>query len=104
MNARRLRDDVVLGEVDGVPTMFVVTAIPDDAPAAVREGIARRRLATLNGVCPCGAVRPRLTRQQRRAIQRGRFHGHAAIEHEDGCPAIDATLVPLVRAWLRGAP
>ena len=97
------RFETVLGEVDGLRTLFVVPIIPDGAPEPVREGIARRRLATIVGTCPCGARRPRLSRQQHRQIERERFHGRLDVAHEPGCPATDDRLAAAIRAWIGGA-
>lgn len=91
----------IVGEVDGLRTLFVVPTIPDSAPEPVREGLARRRLALINGECPCGGRRPRLSRQQRRAAQRrtGADIGSLQVVHEDGCPAIDEILLAHLRGW-----
>jgi hypothetical protein len=42
--------EVLTGDVDGIPTAFVVPAIPEAASPQVRGAIARRRLATVSGV------------------------------------------------------
>lgn len=104
MTGRTLRDEMMIGDVGGLRTLFVVPIIPDDAPDHIREGIARRRLVTLTGICPCGARRPKLSRQQRRAIERGRFHGSLNFVHENDCSASDETLIPALRAWVGGQP
>jgi hypothetical protein len=96
--------ETLTGEVEGIPTVFVVLAIPDDAPHVVREALARRRLATMTGECPCGARRPKLSRQARRRLARGEQFGEVSesfliVEHEHGCPAGD---VDTLRAWLNG--
>jgi hypothetical protein len=98
--------DVFSGSVEGFDTAFVVPTLTEDAPPIVREGIARRRLATINGECPCGARRPRLNRELRRKLQRegGGSEAYSVdIEHEDDCPAIAAETVAFVRGWRWGA-
>lgn len=94
----RLHDEPVIGDINGCRVLFVVPVIPDDAPPAVRETITRRRLATITGVCPCGARRPDLSRQARRAAQRGApiSESFLRIEHESDCAALD---LDAVFAW-----
>lgn len=41
--------ELIFGDVEGIRTAFVVPTIPDDAPPAIRETLARRRLATVSG-------------------------------------------------------
>ena len=94
--------EVFSGEIHpGISTAYVVPVIPDDAPATVREGITRRRLATINGRCPCGATRPPMPRAVRRRLQRHQAPPEAydaSIVHEDDCPAVH----PDTLAWLNG--
>lgn len=94
--------DVIGGRVEGIDSAFVVSALPDDAPAVVREGLVRRRLATTRGECPCGARRPALNRELRRRLQRGEAVGEVhtlTIEHEDDCEAIAPETVAYLRGW-----
>ncbi len=98
--------ELVIGDYDGIRAAFFLPVIPEDAPDLVKEGVARRRKAALDGECPCGARRPALSRQRRRCIERGRFHGTISgmvseIHHEPECPAADDVLVPLARRWLK---
>lgn len=54
---RGLRDEVVVFHRAGVGNVAaVLPVIPEGAPYKVREGIARRRITTLTGKCPCGAT------------------------------------------------
>lgn len=78
------------------PVLVVLTPIPDDAPAPVREGIARRNLVLTEGACPCGATVIRPNRAERRKARGDAVH--VAVRHEDDCPAIH----PATVAWLRG--
>jgi hypothetical protein len=75
--------------------IFILDAIPDDAPPPVREGIARRRMVTLYGVCPCGATFNTLPAAS------GRVRDYWC-EHAPDCPAGDDVLSPAWRAWQAG--
>jgi hypothetical protein len=98
--------DILSGECEGLPTLFAVPALPDNESALVREGLVRRRLATTEGVCPCGARRPAIPRRARRAMAR---HSRdvpvysVQIQHENDCPAIHPDTVAAVagRRWSR---
>jgi hypothetical protein len=58
--------ELIVRNLDGTRVAYLLPVIPDDAPPLVREGIARRRLAALEGRCPCGGRSPfnRATRRQ----------------------------------------
>jgi hypothetical protein len=61
--------------------LFVLPEIPDDAPEALKNGLAIRNAANVAGVCPdCGA---------RGEITGPDEHGfmHLTFEHEAGCGA-----------------
>lgn len=59
-------------------TLYVLPAIPDDAPDTVKNALAIRNAASANGVCPsCGAT-PYLW-QDNDGIT------HLTFEHEEGC-------------------
>lgn len=74
-------------------TMFVIPpAPPEDAPLSLREGLARRRIATLTERCPCGARRGRPWLGED-------GYQHASFWHEDGCPAGDERLGDAYDAW-----
>lgn len=68
--------------------------IPEDAPFRIREGIARRRIAAMTGVCPCGAS------VDYAAALAGSV-SVAEVLHERACPADTDTLVTAVRRWKR---
>ena len=96
--------DAFAGTVGGKKALFVLPTIPDGAPPAVREGLARRRVAILTGRCPCGG-RSGLNRAARRA-RRGKVV-NAEFVHEGGCPATDEELrkfgwVPMFGGGRRG--
>ncbi len=98
MSTRQLHDELIIGvhPVLGVRTAWVMPVIPDRAPFAVREGIARRRLVATTGVCPCGAEMDCGNLD----LQAGAIT-NVAVEHERGCPAITAKLEKAVRRWMR---
>jgi hypothetical protein len=79
--------DLTVVEQAGHRTAYVLPVVPEDASTDVREGIARRRVVALTGVCPCGARAVRPSREERRAARRAGRVAWALIEHESGCPA-----------------
>lgn len=95
MSARTAYTATFPVDVDGHRALVLAAVVPEDAPPVVREGLARRRLVSLTGSCPCGAVRE-LNRAARRAARRGAGVAVIPVEHENGCPAIS----PEVRRWL----
>ncbi len=86
---------IALVELYGQRALVVMAEAPDDAPEPVKEGVARRNIVNLGGVCPCGATMPRPNRAQRRAG--GILHLTAV--HEDDCPACDDTILVAIDAW-----
>ena len=74
----------------------VVTAeIPDNAPPALREGLARRALVATTGRCPCGAelvLPPEITPGALTMV---------AVEHERDCPANDEAIAEAIAGWQR---
>jgi hypothetical protein len=97
------RDGPVVDGETGEVVGFVLTDIPEDAPHDVREGFARRKLAALEGACPCGARLLLGNRAQRReAARTGRCPaGVARIEHAAPCPASELVLAEAIAAWER---
>lgn len=89
---RVIAEDLTVLMIDGVRVGAVLPVVPEGAPYAVREGIARRRLVVLDGRCPCGAE---LALTDARA-------GRLTVAHEDRCPARDARLRKAIRRWARG--
>jgi hypothetical protein len=73
--------------------LYVLPKIPEAAPPAVREGVARRRLTVIAGRCPCGA-------EISLPDVAGGTVADVKVWHEDDCPAGDQLLLPLVRRWL----
>ena len=61
--------------------LVISDEIPEDAPARVKEGLARRRIVAMTGRCPCGATVPDV------ALERGKLTV-AVVRHEAGCPAV----------------
>ena len=73
---------------------FLTAEIPDKAPPALREGLARRRLVVTTGRCPCGAVLE-LPEVIPGAVVT------AAVVHENDCPANDEAIAEATAGWLR---
>jgi hypothetical protein len=71
----------------------LTTEIPDDAPPALREGLARRRLVATTGRCPCGAVLELPDLVPGAVLT-------AAVAHEPDCPATDDAIAQAVAGWL----
>lgn len=73
----------------------LVPVVPEDAPYALREGVARRRLLSLTGECPCGAESdlPAPPAVAEFMVKE--------IDHEARCPAIDKKLEKAIRRWQR---
>lgn len=96
MTGRTISEEVFVTEhpVLKMRTLFVLPIIPEDAPYAVREGIARRRVAATTGRCPCGAV------TDYGELAAGTV-GVGEVQHERLCPAATAKLVKACRRWLR---
>jgi len=83
---------------DGRKALILDCEVADAAPSEIKEGLARRALSNSGHPCPCGAAFQHLSRAQRRHPKPGTVT-HVVIEHEVGCPASDAVLIPLIRAW-----
>ncbi len=96
MSARRLRDEVVEAHnpVLDRRVLYVLPVVPEDGPFAVREGIARRRVAATTGQCPCGASVDYGDREAGTV-------GVGEVRHEVRCPASTSRLVKAVRRWAR---
>lgn len=86
---------------DGDTVAFLLPTIPSDAPAEIREGIARRRVTAVTGECPCGAGLVLPNRAERRKAARTGEPIQMSVEHEDGCPAVDDVLIVAIREWKR---
>lgn len=85
----RITYDLTIAKIDGKRAMVALPVVPENAPYAVREGIARRRITALGGRCPCGAE--------------ARLAGSPiglAVDHDSGCPAMDSRLIKAARRWL----
>lgn len=101
----RLNHDVTMLDVPGVGRVgAVLPVVPEDAPPAVRDGIARRRLVVLDGACPCGARRSLPNREQRRRMRLDRARAAAAlweltVLHAEDCPATDEALEAAGVIW-----
>jgi hypothetical protein len=86
---------------DGRRAIIVDCEIPDSAPEAIREGLARRALCNSGHRCPCGATWTQPNRaQRRRAKDTGVIQ--VDVEHEADCPATTEFLVGAIRQWEAG--
>lgn len=96
MTARTISEEMFVAEhpVLKQRTLFLLPVIPDDAPYAVREGIARRRVSAVTGRCPCGAV------TDYGELAAGTV-GVGEVLHERRCPADTHKLVKACRRWAR---
>lgn len=90
-----LEDEVLVFDApNGERCVAVVMVIPEGAPTAVQEGIARRRLFVMTWECPCGA------KLDYSEVQRGQVNT-PRVEHEDDCPATDENLRGAIQRWMR---
>jgi len=96
VSARQLRDEVVVADhpVLGQRVAYLLPVVPEDAPHAVREGVARRRIAATTGRCPCGATTDFGERRPGEV-------GVGEVYHRRSCPATTARLVEACRRWGR---
>jgi len=97
MSARQIREEVFVADHHPVlqqRVAYVLPIVPDGAPYAVAEGIARRRLAAMTGRCPCGASVDYGDRKARQVMV-------GNVVHTASCPASDARLVKAIRRWVR---
>ncbi len=96
MTTRQIVDEVLVADnpVLGQRVAYVLPCIPDGAPHALREGIARRRVAATTGTCPCGAVVDYGDRRPGEV-------GVGEVYHRRSCPATTASLVRAYRRWAR---
>lgn len=95
-------DAVPFTSSDGERGLLLTDPIPDGAPAAVREALARRRIAVTTGRCPCGGRATWPNRAARRAAARaGTTPPRGQVRHAAGCPAPRA--LELLAAFHGGA-
>lgn len=73
---------------------MVVQRIPDDAPPLIREGLARRRVQAVDGMCPCGGLMIWPDATPDPGVLRS-----VVAQHWGDCPAGDAVFVPAMLAW-----
>lgn len=94
LSTNGLREEMVPFHLaDGRRALAVLPVVPEAAPYQVREGIARRRITALTGVCPCGArVDYTAVTVAAEVVE---------VQHERLCPAQTARLVKAIRRWAR---
>jgi hypothetical protein len=71
----------------------ILPVIPDDAPDPVREGLARRRIAIVEGRCPCGV------RIDFSTVTPGDVVQSMPLPHRDHCPARDRHVRRALKRW-----
>ncbi len=64
-------------------------AVPGDLDHRVRDGLEARLVLAVAGCCPCGAVVPALSANQRRRWRVGTQPLRMEVGHLDDCPAPD---------------
>ena len=87
----RVRETMLQGE----RALIVETEIPDDAPAEVKEGLARRAAVNAGGVCPCGAQAILPNRAARRRATRRGYAIEVTVQHEPDCLALLPGYLPV---------
>lgn len=92
---------ITFREIDGRRIGYVLADPPEDGPADVREGIARRNIVATGGTCPCGARMVLPSRTDRRRHARLGRAIDVNVEHEAGCPAITTSLLAALARWKR---
>lgn len=89
--------DCTVQDMPGVGRVaYVLPVVSEGSPAPVREAVVRRRLAALEGRCPCGATVTLPNRERRRRAAREGRTLTTTVQHEPDCPASDDRLVALV--------
>jgi len=96
VSARRIVDELIVADnpVLRQRVAYVLPVVPEDAPHAIREGVARRRITATTGQCPCGAVVDYGDRRPGEV-------GVAEVWHQRSCPADTGRLVKACRRWAR---
>jgi hypothetical protein len=87
----RVRETTLQGE----RALIVETEIPDNAPADVKEGLARRAAVNAGGVCPCGARAILPNRAARRRATRLGYAIEVRVLHEPDCLALLPGYLPV---------
>jgi acyl-CoA reductase-like NAD-dependent aldehyde dehydrogenase len=87
----RVRETTLQGE----RALILETEIPDDAPAEIKEGLARRAAVNAGGVCPCGARAILPNRAARRRATRARQAIQVTVPHEPDCLALLPGYLPV---------
>lgn len=88
---------------DGERAVLIAPTIREDWPPALKDALAIRREATLEGRCPrCGASWSWPNREERRRAVRERRVLHQRMEHDADCPAGTQVILRLLREMRRG--
>ncbi|KAA1423404.1 hypothetical protein FE697_007270 [Mumia zhuanghuii] len=89
---KTVRARMIVDELRGAPMVRLVAELPDAAPVAIKEGLARRAAAERDGRCDCGApLQTPLRPRRRAALKRGQLL-RGRIDHTSDCPAATAAL------------
>jgi len=93
-----LQWDFTVRDVRGVGRVaYVLPVVSEQLAPQLLEAVVCRRLAALEGRCPCGATVTLPNRaERRRAVREGRTLT-TTVEHEPDCPASDDRLAALAR-------
>ncbi len=93
-----LQWDFTVRDVPGVGRVaYVLPVVSEQLAPQLLEAVVCRRLAALEGRCPCGATVTLPNRaERRRAVREGRTLT-TTVEHEPDCPASDDRLAALAR-------
>jgi len=92
-----LRWDFAVRDVPGIGRVaYVLPVASEELPPQLREAVLRRRLAALEGRCPCGATVTLPNRAERRRAARDGRQLSTTVEHEADCPASDDRIAALV--------
>jgi hypothetical protein len=91
--------DIAVAVIDDEVIAVPLISIPESAPEAVREGVARRNIVNTGGTCPCGArlVLPNRA-ERRRAARTGRVLD-VRVAHEPECLAGTERLREAIGRW-----
>lgn len=83
----------------GEHAVIIESDIPEDGPAELREGLARRAIVNAGGQCPCGATIPIPNRAERRAAAKAGLAIEITVEHEMECPASTRAVIESTARW-----
>lgn len=83
----------------GEHVAIIDSIVPEDAPADLREGLARRAIVNQGDACPCGAQLVLPNRAARRAAKSSAVRLQVEVEHEVDCPASTRNVRAATDRW-----